>query len=199
MPVVTPRSGRPTTIRAVAGLLPIDAAVDRILAAVAPVEAQDVPVAESLHRVLAADVVAAHDVPPFANSAMDGFAVAPGPVGRRLRIAGESRAGSPAAAGPGPEEAIRISTGAAMPSGDLGVVPVEQATEDDGWVTIGEEVRAGRHVRGAGEDLRAGSVVLAAGTLLGPAQLGVAVGAGAATVPCARRPRVAVVATGDEL
>src|SRR3954469_15253609 len=102
MPLVKPRSGRATTIRAVAGLLPIDAAVQRILAAVAPLEAQDVPVGEALHRVLAADVVAAHDVPPFANSAMDGFAVTPGPAGRRLRIAGESRARGPAPPRPGP-------------------------------------------------------------------------------------------------
>jgi molybdopterin molybdotransferase len=184
----------------VAALLPIDAAVQRILAAVVALEPEDVAVADALHRVLAADVVAAHDVPPFANSAMDGFAVAPGPAGRRLRVVAESRAGMPAQAGPGPEEAVRISTGAAMPPGDLGVVAVEQAVEEDGgWVTVDEEVRPGRHVRGAGEDLRAGSVVLTAGTVLGPAQLGVAVAAGAAAVPCTRRARVAVVATGDEL
>jgi molybdopterin molybdotransferase len=83
--------------------------------------------------VLAEHVEAAGDVPPFANSAMDGFLVAAGPAGRRLRISGESRAGAPARARPGDGEALRISTGALVPAGDgLGVLPVEVAAEEDG-------------------------------------------------------------------
>jgi molybdopterin molybdotransferase len=181
-------------------LLPIAEARARVLAATTRLDALDVAVAHALDRVLAADVTAAHDVAPFASSAMDGFAVAPGPAGRRLRIAGEARAGSPCEVPLGEGEAIRISTGAVIPEGADAVVMVERTTESgDGTVTVEADVEPGQNVRAAAEDLQAGTVVLRAGTLLGPAELGVAVAAGAATVPCARRPRVAVLATGDEL
>lgn len=181
-------------------LIRIDDARARVLAATPRVEVQDVAVAHALDRVLAADLVAARDVPPFASNAMDGFAVAPGAAGRRLRIAGESRAGTPCAAPLGDDEAIRISTGAVVPEGAGAVVMVERTRESgDGTVLVEAEVAPGQNVRAAGEDMRAGDVILRAGTSLGPAELGVAIAAGAATVPCARRPRVAVLATGDEL
>ena len=181
-------------------LLPIDDARAVVLGAVSPLAAEDVPVARALGRVLAEDVRAVGDVPPFANSAMDGFLVPAGPAGRRLRLVGESRAGAPARRPPGPGEAIRISTGAVVPTGDgLGVLPVERAAEQDGCVVTGDETVAGRHVRGAGEDVRAGATVLARGTVLSPAAVGVAVVAGRAALRCARRPRVAILSTGDEL
>ncbi|MDX6699146.1 MAG: molybdopterin molybdotransferase [Solirubrobacteraceae bacterium] len=182
------------------GLLSLDAARRIVVeAAGAPLEAEAVPVGEALGRTLAQDVAAAADVPPWANSAMDGFAVAPGPAGRELRIVGESRAGRPGARAPGEGEAIAISTGAVVPDGSVAVAPVEHVTVADGVVTVERDVAPGANVRGAGEDMRAGEVVLAAGTPLGPGELGAAVAAGRATLLCARRPRVAVVVTGDEL
>lgn len=181
-------------------LLPVAEARAAILDAVRPLPAEDVHVLEALGRTLARDVVARTDVPPFSNSAMDGFAVVAGPAGRRLRITGESRAGTPAAVAVGDGEAVRISTGAALPEGADAVIMVERTTEDgDGTVTVGAETVPGQNVRDAGDDVRAGTVAVPAGTVLGPAALGVAVTAGAATVPCARRPRVALLVTGDEL
>jgi molybdopterin molybdotransferase len=184
---------------AMSPLLSIDEARARVLAAVAPLPVEDVPVEEAFGRVLAEDVVAAADVPGFANSAMDGFAVRAGPAGRRLAVVGESRAGTPAAVAVGPAEAVRISTGAALPEGADAVLQVELVAEDDGTVTLGDEVAAGRNVRSPGEDLRGGDVVLRSGTRLGAAAVGIAVAAGRASVRCARRPTVAVLGTGDEL
>ncbi|HEU4977837.1 MAG TPA: gephyrin-like molybdotransferase Glp [Solirubrobacteraceae bacterium] len=179
--------------------LSIDEARARVLATARPLPAQDVALAEALGRVLSEDVLAAGDVPPFAGSAMDGFAVRSGPSRRALRIVGESRAGMPAQAAVGEGEAVRISTGAAMPEGADAVLQLELAEDRGDSVLLQDEVEPGRNVRRAGEDLRAGEVALRAGTRLGPAEVGVAASAGRAEVRCARRPRVAVLATGDEL
>lgn len=162
-----------------------------------PVE--PVAVADALDRVLATAVVAQTDVPGFDNSAMDGFAVSAGPADRTLPIADESRAGAPAAAPFDPATAVRISTGAALPSGANAVIPVELTAEQHGQVTLGASVTDGMNVRRAGEDMHAGTEVLSPGTRLGPAELAVAVGAGCGAVDCARRPRLAVITTGDEL
>jgi molybdopterin molybdotransferase len=182
-----------------ADLLTIDEARDRVLAAVTPLAARELAVADALGLVLAEDVVAAHDVPSFANSAMDGFAIRSGAAGRTLRIVGESRAGAPAELPVGDGEAVRISTGAAVPDGADAILPAEDADDGGDTVTPRVELAAGHHVREPGEDLQAGAVVLHTGTLLGAAELGLAVEAGRATLRCARRPRVAVLATGDEL
>jgi molybdopterin molybdotransferase len=180
--------------------LTIDDARARVLAAVEqPLPAEDVAVHEALGRVLAEDVAAEHDVPAFANSAMDGFAVRSGPAGRTLAIVGESRAGAPAAVVVGDGEAVRISTGAALPDGADAVLQIERATVDGVRVTLDDDVDPGRNVRPAGDDLRAGATILAAGTRLGAAEIGLAVACGRATVACARAPRVVVLATGDEL
>lgn len=174
----------------------IDSARAAILAATPRLEPEDVALTAAAGRVLAEDVRAEHDVPPFANSAMDGFAiVAPG---GDLQLVGESRAGAPFGGTVGAGQAVRISTGAALPDGADAVVPVERA-EELGGERVAASGAAGDNVRGAGEDLRAGHVVLAAGTRIGAAELGVAAGAGRAVLRCARRPRVAIVATGDEL
>ena len=97
--------------------IPIDEARAKVLEHVHPLPTEEVAVQDALGRVVAEDVAADRDVPSFANSAMDGFAVRSGPAGRTLRIVGESRAGAPATLGVGDGEAIRISTGAAMPEG----------------------------------------------------------------------------------
>jgi molybdopterin molybdotransferase len=180
--------------------LSIDDARAKVLAAVrGPLPSEDVPVQEALGRVLAEDVAAERDVPSFANSAMDGFAVRSGPSGRTLGIIGESRAGAPATVSVGEGEAVRISTGAALPEGADAVLQVERVTVDGVRVTLNEDVEPGRNVRPAGDDVGAGTIALTAGTRLGAAEIGVAVTCGRATVACARTPRVVVLATGDEL
>jgi molybdopterin molybdotransferase len=180
-------------------LLTISAAREAVLAAVRPVPAEPVPVGIAADRVLAQDVRAACDAPPFDNSAMDGFAVVAAASSGPLRIIGEARAGRPAAVPLTAGEAIRISTGAPLPAGADAVVPIEQARLDGDRISATAPVAPGRHVRRAGEDLRAGAVVLRAGTRLGPGELTVAIAAGASELRCARRPRVAIVCTGDEL
>jgi molybdopterin molybdotransferase len=179
--------------------LSIEAARQAVLAEVEPLATEDVAVQDTLGRVLAEDDTAAGDVPAFANSAMDGFAVRAGAAGRTLRLVGESRAGAPAAVAVGDGEAIRISTGAAIPDGADGVLQLERVDADGDRITLRDEVDAGRNVRPAGDDLRAGDLVLPAGTRLGAAEIGLAVACGRAKVSCARVPRVAVLATGDEL
>jgi molybdopterin molybdotransferase len=177
----------------------VDEARRTVLSAVRPLGSESVPIDHALGRVLAGDVTAAGDVPPFPNSAMDGFALLAGPAGRTLAVVDESRAGSPAQRGLGEGEAIRISTGAVVPAGADAVIRVEDTAESDGHVEVRADVAVGANLRQPGEDVRAGDRVLTAGTPLGAAELGVAVSAGLAAVPCARRPRVAVLATGDEL
>lgn len=180
-------------------MLSIEEAREAVLAAVVALAAEEVPLAAAHGRVLAEDVAAAGDVPPFANSAMDGFALRAASMDGPLRLTGESRAGAPFAGTVAAGEAVRISTGAALPAGADAVVPVERTSLQGDVVSVEGAVSAGDHVRGAGEDLRAGAVVARRGSRLGPAELGVAAGAGRARVLVARRPRVAIVATGDEL
>jgi len=186
-------------MHAMADLLTIDEARTLVLGAVTALDAGERPIVDALGRVLAEDVVAAHDVPSFANSAMDGFAVQAGPADRELRIVGESRAGTPAHVPVREGEAVRISTGAAVPDGADAILPVEDAEDRGDVVVPGIDVGPGQAVREPGEDLRAGQVVLHAGCVLGPAELGVAVEAGRAALRVTRAPRVAVLATGDEL
>jgi molybdopterin molybdotransferase len=172
----------------------------------APLPSRPVPLSEALGRTLAEEVRSEVPIPPFDNSTMDGFAVraedtaaaAPGsPV--RLRVVGESRAGHPAERALGSGEAIRISTGAVVPQGADAVLRLEDATEREGEIATERTLEAGTDIRVAGEDIRPGQGVLAAGTSLGPAELGVLASIGRDPVPCSRRPRLAVISTGDEL
>jgi molybdopterin molybdotransferase len=165
-----------------------------------------VALGDALGRVLAHDLVAIDDVPPFDNSAMDGFAVraentcgatAARPVA--LVVVDESRAGRPAERGPRQAEAVRISTGAMLPPGADAVVRIEDTSERAGTVEVRVEVAPGTEIRHAGEDVKAGEVVLARGSRLGPAELGVAASVGAGEIECGRQPRVALFGTGDEL
>jgi len=180
-------------------MLSIEEARAAVLAEVRPLGAEEVAVGDALGRVLASDVVAAADVPGFANSAMDGFALRSGPAARRLTIVGESRAGAPADRALGDGEAIRISTGAMLPEGADAVLQIELVTESDGAIDTHDEVQPGRNIRRPGEDITRGTTLMGAGTVLGPAELGVAINAGRARVQVARRPRAEVLATGDEL
>ena len=180
-------------------LISIAEARRRVLAAVAPLGSERVPVADALDRVLVKEIVAAADVPPFPSSAMDGYAVEPGPAERELRVAGESRAGSPSEHSLGAGEAIRISTGAAVPAGAAAVIRQEDTDEHGGTVTLRAAVEPGQNIRPAGEVMRAGAPVLQPGTVLRAAELGAAVSAGAGSVEAGRRPRARVLSTGDEL
>ena len=169
----------------------------RVLAEVHPLPEEDVPLGEALGRVLAEPLVAGIDVPPFASSAMDGFAVRSGPAAE-LRVTAESRAGHPAGVPVEPGTAVGISTGAAVPEGADAVVPVEQTEERGAFVQV-PATEPGTNVRNPGEDVRRGETLLGPGALLGPAELGVAASVGRPALACARRPRVALVVTGDEL
>jgi molybdopterin molybdotransferase len=184
----------------------VEEAVRLILERVHPLEVESVPLPDALGRVLGEDVTSRDDLPPFDNSAMDGFAVraqdtrgaAPdSPV--ELALVGESRAGRPAERGPGAGEAVRISTGAVLPAGADAVVRVEDTAERNGVVAVQAEVGPGKEIRRAGEDVHAGETVLRAGRGLGAAELAVAASVGAGALRCSCRPRVSILVTGDEL
>jgi molybdopterin molybdotransferase len=160
---------------------------------------EQVPVDLALGRILAADVIAETDVPAFASSAMDGYAVRTGAAGRTLEVVGESRAGAPSERTVAEHEAIRISTGAAVPTGADAVVRQEDTQRDHDRVVLGVRTGALDNIRAPGQEVRAGAVVLCAGTPLGPAELGAAAIAGAGVLHVSRSPRVAVLCTGDEL
>ncbi len=179
-------------------LITINEAQRIVLAACKRLPEERVPVEEALGRTLARDLTAAADVPSFRSSAMDGYAVLPGSAERRLAVAGESRAGAPADRPPGPDQALRISTGAEVPAG-AGVIRQEDVLRDGDQITARTPTGASDNVRERGEDMRAGDTVLHAGSRIAPLELGLAVAAGAATLPVVRRPRVRVVCTGDEL
>jgi len=182
-----------------APLITIAEARKRVLDAAQPLGTERVAIADAHDRVLAADVTATGDVPPFPCSAMDGYAVIDGAAGRILTVVGESRAGTPSATALADGGAIRISTGGAIPDGATAVIAQENVEARDGSIVTQTDVAAGDHVRGAGEDMRSGETVLRAGMTLGAAELGAAVSAGAAELTVYRRPRVQVLATGDEL
>jgi molybdopterin molybdotransferase len=184
-------------------LISVDEARARVLAAARPLAPETVPLGTPpLGRVLAEEVASEEDLPPFDSSAMDGFAVGSGEPGD-LEIVDESRAGAPAGRRVAAGEAIAISTGAQVPEGTHGVVPVERtepvpATGGAARVRV-PETEARANVRRAGEDVRAGYVVLRAGTALGPAELAMLASLGRTEVSCGALPRVSVVVTGDEL
>jgi molybdopterin molybdotransferase len=184
-----------------ATLITIERARELVLAHTNPLGRERVDVQDVLERVLVEDVHAVGDVPPFACSAMDGFAIKHGPAGRTLRLVGESRAGTPSERPLHDGEAIRISTGAAIPEGATAVIRQEDTdTDADGeTVTVHEAVEPGEHVRHPGEDMHAGTKVLSAGMVLHAAELGAAVAAGLGEVMVSRRPTAQVLSTGDEL
>ncbi|MBC7227841.1 MAG: molybdopterin molybdotransferase MoeA [Thermoflexales bacterium] len=187
-------------------VLSVEEALERILETVRVLEPERVPILEALGRVLAEEVVADRSIPPLPNSAMDGYAVRAADVARvpvRLRVIAEAPAGrlSPVEVTPG--TAVRIMTGAPIPAGADTVVPFEHTrVEQDSsceWVEILRETRPGANVREAGEDVRAGQVVLSPGQVLRPQEIGMLAALGRTEVAVIRRPRVAILATGDEV
>ncbi len=179
-------------------LLTVEDARARMLAAVSPLPAETVPLAWCLGRMLAADVVAERDQPPFRASAMDGWAVRSADGAGPKRIIGESAAGHGFAVAVGKGETVRIFTGAALPEGADAVVLQEDARQYGETVDAPAEA-AGRNVRPAGQDFHAGETLLAAPCRLDPWRLGLAAAAGRAQLCVVRRPIVAVLSTGEEI
>jgi molybdopterin molybdotransferase len=179
-------------------LLSVDEARARMLAEAAPLPAETVAIPEAIGRVLAEDVAAVRDQPPFAASAMDGWAVRSADGAGALRIVGESAAGRGYDGAVRPGEAVRIFTGAALPAGCDAVVIQENATRDGDRVVVpvGEP---GANVRAAAGDFRAGEALLGRGARIDPWRLSLAAAAGRAELSVARRPRVALFSTGEEI
>jgi molybdopterin molybdotransferase len=182
----------------VAGLLTVDEALALVLGRVQPLPTEEVLLRRAGGRVLARAAVAVVDLPPFRSSAMDGFAVRADDTPGTLVVVGQSAAGRPAGVRVSAGEAIAISTGAVVPDGADAVVPVE-STSSEGKRVTARAVGKGDNIRLPGGDVRAGGEVAAAGIELGPIQLGALAAAGVSSVDCGRRPRVAVVPTGNEL
>ncbi len=175
-----------------------DEALALVLAHVQPLAGEDVSVADAAGRIAVADSFAVVDLPPFDSSAMDGYAVRARDTPGELRVTGHSAAGRPSPETVGPGEAIEISTGAVVPAGADAVIPVEQ-TRRAGDAVGTEPIQRAMNIRPRGGDIRAGEVVVEAGAAIGPAQIGALAAAGVAVISCARRPRVAILATGSEL
>lgn len=187
-------------------MLSVEEALEKVLAMFHPLEAERAPMLETLGRVLAEDVIAPEDIPPHANTAMDGYAVqaadlaGAGPeLPHRLRVIENLAAGYIATQRVMPGTAIRIMTGAPLPEGADAVIPFEETYQEGEWVDCFAAMRVGENVRPAGEDVRAGECTLARGMRLRPQEIGMLAALGYGEVAVIRRPRVAILATGDEL
>ena len=173
----------------------------RILEGLTPTPPETVALAEALGRVTAEPVVARLTQPPADVSAMDGYALrsADGAAGAVLRVIGSAPAGHPFPARLGRGEAVRIFTGSVVPEGADAVLLQEDAERDGDRVILREAALEGRHIRRAGQDFRAGEAVILAGRRLGARDIGLAAGANHPWLVVHRRPRLAILATGDEI
>ena len=200
--------------RTLPGWLPVESARQQVLATAKLLGPIDVPLAEAVGMVTAAAVLTPADTPPFDASAMDGFAVraadfpvehgdgadgAGAGVAVELKIVGESAAGTPWSGSLEPGQAALISTGAEVPAGADAVVRVEDTSRGDGSVIVRAAARRDQNIRHRGEAMKAGTEVLPAGSRIGPVELGLLASTGNDPVRCHSRPRVSVIATGDEL
>ena len=181
-------------------MIPVAEAQARILALLRPLPAEDVPLRSLAGRVLAGPVTALHDQPPFAASAMDGYAVAGGvpAVGDRFRVTGEAAAGHPFAGSVDAGEAVRIFTGAPVPDGAERVLIQEDVARDGAAIAVARDPGAQDHVRPAGGDFARGTA-FDPGRRLGARDVALIAAMGHARVPAIRRPVVAILMTGDEL
>lgn len=196
-------SGGSAKGKAAGGMISVAEALSRILASIpGPVEAQTVPIAQAPGRTLAENVLAVRTQPPFPASAMDGYAVRAADLDAApatLRLIGTSSAGHGFAGSVGPGEAVRIFTGAPVPEGADAILIQENAEATPETVTSREPVPAGRFIRPSGLDFRQDDTLLAAGDTLDPRRIALAAAGGHGTLSVRRRPRVAILATGDEL
>jgi molybdopterin molybdotransferase len=185
--------------RAQPKLLSIDEALALVEAHARPLPAEEVSLERAYGRYIAQELNAAIDLPPFASSAMDGYALRAEDSPGTLAVVGESSAGSPYVGDLGRGEAVAISTGAVVPAQADAVVPIEDVTGTGERIELASAIAPGAFVRNRGSDIERGDLILEAGTRLGSAQIGAAAAVGLATVPCRRRPSVAVLTTGTEL
>jgi molybdopterin molybdotransferase len=182
--------------------MPVTEALSAVLAGAEPLPEEMVALDAAHHRVLARDVAALRTQPPQAMSAMDGYAVRSADasaVAARLKVIGEVAAGRPFEKTVGKGEAVRIFTGGVVPEGADAIIIQEDTVVEGGGITITEAAIAGRHMRPAGVDFRKGEILLARGTHLTDRDLSLAAGMNYAELPVRRRPKVAILATGDEL
>lgn len=183
-------------------LMPVSDALAAVLAGAEPLAEEMVALDAAFHRVLARDVAARRTQPPQAMSAMDGYAVRAADaatIDSQLTVIGEVAAGRPFAGSVGAGEAVRIFTGGVVPNGADAVVIQEDTVADGKRITIKEATVAGRHIRPAGVDFREGDVLLRKGARLTERDLALAAGMNHPLLPVRRRPKVAILATGDEL
>jgi molybdopterin molybdotransferase len=183
-------------------LMPVTDALAAILEGAQPLGEEIVPLDATWHRTLARDVAARRTQPPQAMSAMDGYAVRAADAAdleARLKVIGEVAAGRPFGRTVGAGEAARIFTGGVIPDGADAVIIQEDTAADGDTITISEAAVKGRHIRAAGVDFREGDVLLARGTRLSDRDLSLAAAMNYPELPVRRRPKVAVLATGDEL
>ncbi len=187
-------------------ILSVEEAVERFLSHFKPLEQERVPILDALGRVLAEDVIAERDIPPLANTAMDGYALrsddtagASSSTPKRLRVVADLAAGYVLNRPVEPGTAVRIMTGAPIPPGADTVAPFEEVERDGDDVLVFKPYSHGKNVRAAGEDVGAGQVVLARGAVLRPPEIGMLASLGRAQVAVHRRPRVAILSTGDEV
>ena len=183
-------------------MLTVEQALDEILSRVRPLGTERVEVLGALGRILAEPIVSRRVIPPWPNSSMDGYALRADDTredGVELTVVGRVAAGALPARALRLGEAMRIFTGAPLPDGADAVVPQEDVTAEGDRVRVPARVERGAFVRPVGEDVRAGDVVLEAGHRVGPAEVGLLATLGYARVVVGRRPRVAVLSTGDEL
>ena len=187
-------------------MLSVEEAAELLLGYFHVLEPETVPVLESLGRVLAEDVCSDMDIPPHDNTAMDGYAVqaadtvgASGQAPKRLRIIGDLAAGYVSETVVTRGTAIRIMTGAPIPPGADAVIEFEETGRDGDWVDVRKAVSVAANIRAAGEDVRKGALVLHQGSRIRPQELGMLATLGRKQVQVIRRPRVAILATGDEV
>jgi len=182
--------------------LSVEEARERILSVVHPLEPENVPILEACGRVLAEKIVADRDIPPLANSAMDGYAVQGADVAQapaRLQVIGKVAAGHLTEIAVRLGTAMRIMTGAPIPTGADTVVRFEDTHTDGETIEVQVAYKEGKNVRPAGEDVSAGQTVMTAGKVLRPQEIGMLAAVGRTNVMVIRRPRVAILATGDEV
>ena len=183
-------------------MLTVEEALEAIVSRVGPLAVERVDVLSALGRVLAEPVVSPSTIPPWPNSSMDGYAVRAHDTGGapvELAVVGRIIAGSMPSRALRAGEAMRIFTGAPLPEGADAVVPQEDVAADNGRITIAASVASGAYVRPAGEDVRAGDVVVQPGGSIGAAEVGLLATLGYSQVRVFRRPRVAILSTGNEL
>ena len=186
-----------------ASMTSVDVVRDRIVSSVSPLPSVDLGLLEARGLVLSDDIIAQSDVPPFRNSAMDGYAIrsveTDGDAPSQFRVVETIPAGAAATPNIGPGQTARIMTGAPLPDGSDAVIRFEEAVVEGDFIRMCRMVRAGENVRLAGEDISSGQRVLRRGSQIGPIEIGLLAALNLGSVSVHRRPRVGILSTGDEV